>query len=117
VLWVEDEGQFIGRVGLPPELFNRLCRAPIVELRAPFESRVRRIVATYARTAHWSELEAAVGRSRDRLGASVTATAMAELHARDLASAVRLLLPAYDEAYAHRMARQPRELLGVVETL
>jgi tRNA 2-selenouridine synthase len=117
VLWVEDEGQFIGRVGLPVELFDRLSRAPIVELRAPFESRVARIVATYARPGWETELEAAIARSHDRLGATVVASAMAALRAGELASAVRLLLPAYDQAYAHRVARRPRELLGVVEVL
>jgi tRNA 2-selenouridine synthase len=114
VLWVEDEGPFIGRVGLPVEVADRLLRAPIVELRAPFEARVQRVVATFA-TAPGQDLEAAIHRSVDRVGAQCAAAAAAHVRAGDLSSAVRLLLPAYDKAYAHRMARQPRELLGVVE--
>lgn len=114
VLWVEDEGRFIGRVGLPPEVVDRLSGAPIVELRAPFEARVQRVVATFAR-ANRRELEAAIDRSVSRVGAQCAAVSAVYVRAGDLPAAVRLLLPAYDGAYAYRMARQPRELLGVVE--
>jgi tRNA 2-selenouridine synthase len=114
VLWVEDEGPFIGRVGLPAELVERISSAPIVELRAPLAARVQRVVATYSR-ADGAELEAAIGRSIDRIGAPCAAAAAAHVRTGDLAAAVRLLLPAYDEAYVHRMARTPRELLGVLE--
>jgi tRNA 2-selenouridine synthase len=114
VLWVEDEGPFIGRVGLPAELVDRISSAPMVELRAPREARVQRVVATYAR-AGGAELEAAICRSIDRIGAPCAAAAATHVRTGDLAAAVRLLLPAYDEAYLHRMARTPRELLGVLE--
>ena len=67
VLWVEDEGPFVGRVGVPPELQARMARAPAIELRASMEARVARLVATYARATP-AELEAAIARSATRLG-------------------------------------------------
>src|SRR3954471_9866283 len=45
--WVEDEGEYLGSVGLPPELNAALRVAPCVEVSAPRADRVRRIVATY----------------------------------------------------------------------
>jgi tRNA 2-selenouridine synthase len=114
VLWVEDEGPFIGRVGLPLEVVDRVSRAPIVELRASFDDRVLRIAASFA-PANVPELVAAIGRSVDRVGAQCAAAAAAHVRSGDLPAAVRLLLPAYDEAYSYRMARRPRELLGVLE--
>ena len=112
-LWVEDEGPFIGRVGLPGELLARLETAPCVELESPFEARVARLVRTYG-AAPTGELEAAIARSVKRLGAETAAAAVARLRGGDLAAAVALLLPAYDAAYRHRMRRLDRPCLGVV---
>ena len=113
-LWIEDEGPFIGRVGLPPELVARIESVPCVELRAPFETRVARLVATYG-DASLPELEAAIARSLTRLGRETAAAATARLRDGGPVPAVRLLLPAYDAAYEHRMQRLGRHCLGVLE--
>jgi tRNA 2-selenouridine synthase len=112
VLWVEDEGPFIGRVGLPPELVEELEAAPVVELRAPFEERVARVVETYA-SAGAGALEWAIRRSVSRLGPDVLDGAVRLVRAGDFAAAARLLLPVYDAAYAHRNARHGRQVLRV----
>jgi tRNA 2-selenouridine synthase len=114
VLWVEDEGPFIGRVGLPPELVDELAAAPVVEVRAAFEERVGRLVATYG-SAGAPALEAAIRRSASRLGAEVAEGAVRSVRGGDLVGAARLILPVYDAAYAHRAARHGRRLLGVVD--
>src|SRR3954469_123560 len=45
-LWIEDEGEFIGSVGLPPELVTGIRSAPAIELRtASPRTRVQRILA------------------------------------------------------------------------
>jgi tRNA 2-selenouridine synthase len=112
-LWVEDEGPFIGRVGLPAELTARIEQAPCVEVRAAFDARVDRLVRVYG-GAPAAELEAAIARSVARLGAATAHDAAAHVRAGDLAAAVRVLLPAYDAAYRHRMRRADRPCLGVV---
>lgn len=120
-LWTEDEGPFIGRVGLPPELTAQLAIAPMIELEASPEARVARVVAAYTvpgtasggfPEAHQEELAAAIERSVRRIGTATAADAAALVRSGDLAAAVRLLLPAYDAAYSHRMARHSRPLLG-----
>jgi len=103
-LWVEDEGPFIGRVGVPHELIARMETEPYIELYAPFEARVARLVRTYG-GAPTAELEAAIARSVTRLGADTADAAVAHLRSGDLAAAVRVVLPAYDAAYQHRMRR------------
>jgi tRNA 2-selenouridine synthase len=113
VLWIEDEGPFIGGVGLPPELVPALAAAPVVELRAAFEARVARLVATYG-GAGAGALTRAIDRSASRLGAAAAARARAHVAAGELAAAARALLPAYDAAYAHRAARHGRPVLGAV---
>jgi len=112
-LWVEDEGPFIGRVGVPHELIARMETAPYIELHAPFEARVARLVRTYG-TAPTAELEAAISRSVTRLGADTADAAVAYLRTGDLAAAVRVLLPAYDAAYHHRMRRARGPCVGVL---
>jgi tRNA 2-selenouridine synthase len=114
VLWVEDEGPFIGQVGLPLEVVDRVSRAPIVELRASLDVRVQRILAIVG-PANPTDLVAAISRSVDRVGAPRAAAAAAHVRSGNLSAAVQQLLPAYDEAYAQRMAQRRRELLGVLE--
>src|SRR5439155_22654024 len=63
VLWVEDEGPFIGSVGVPPWLAEEIARAPIVEVRATFAARVARLNATYGAAAP-QELLHALARPR-----------------------------------------------------
>ncbi len=125
VLWVEDEGPFVGRVGVPPELVARLAQAPVIALQAPLEQRVARLVSTYggsqvagqesAGVDRLKELEVAIERSRNRIGAECAAQAAACVRAGDLGGAVRLLLPAYDTAYEHRAALHGRRVLGVCD--
>jgi tRNA 2-selenouridine synthase len=47
VLWIEDEGPFIGSVGLPAPLLQQICTAPVVEVEAPLPDRVTRLTAAY----------------------------------------------------------------------
>jgi len=115
VLWVEDEGPFIGSVGVPPWLAGDLAGAPVVELDAPFERRVARLTATYVE-APPGELLDALARCRRRLGAQRTAAARACVAAGNVAGAVALVLPWFDAAYRHRVATHgPREILATLE--
>lgn len=114
VLWIEDEGPFIGRLALPDGLQRVMTRAPAIELQASVASRVARIAATYGRVAR-SDLEAAVERSATRLGPVRTDAVLDHLRAGDLSAAIRAALPAYDSAYAHRARRTGRRILAVVD--
>jgi tRNA 2-selenouridine synthase len=114
VLWVEDEGSFIGRVGVPLDLQERMARAPAIELRASLDARVARLAATYAGIPP-EQLQAAIARSATRLGPERMTASLEHLRAGDLPAAIRAVLPAYDAAYAHRAARASRRLLAVID--
>jgi len=111
-LWVEDEGPFIGSVGVPPELQEEILTGPAVELRSPWEQRVGRLLADYGGSPP-DALCAAIRRTR-RLEPAVAARAIAAVRAGRTGVAIELVLPAFDSAYRHRMTRAPGPLLAVL---
>lgn len=114
VLWLEDEGPFIGSVGVPLELQRTIASAPIVELHTPFARRVDRLTATYG-AVDPELLVAALERSRRRLGTWSTDRAACLVRRGDLRAAVALVLSYYDAAYRHRTSAHERRMLGAVE--
>lgn len=112
-IWVEDEGPFLGSVGVPPWLQDALARAPVVELIDARERRIDRLVASYG--ADRLALLAAIARSARRLGTSRAARASRLVRADDLCGAADELLGFFDPAYARRAAARPRAVLGTVE--
>jgi tRNA 2-selenouridine synthase len=110
-LWVEDEGPFIGSVGVPADLQRAIASAPVVIRRASFSQRVARLVATYGRASS-SDLRAAIERTAPRLGEARAETAAAGVDRGDLEAAVRVVLPYFDDAYRHRSASYRRRVIG-----
>ena len=113
-LWVEDEGPFIGSVGVPLRLQRAIAAAPVVELRRPLAERVARLAATYGAADH-AELLAALARTRRRLGAPVADRAAELVAGGDVRGAVALVLPYFDAAYRHRMSAAGRATIAVAE--
>jgi len=103
-LFVEDEGEYLGSVGLPPELSAGLRTAERVLLETPPATRIERLVRTYGGFSP-SLLEAAVRRLRPRLGRERTRAALRALARGDAAGAAEVLLGYYDPAYLRRQAR------------
>ena len=100
---VEDEGPFIGRVGLPAPLAAAMGRAPAVEVRASRLERVDRVTREYG-AASPEELLAALDRLRRRLGAARADRAAGLIADGRIGAAVDALLPYYDAAYRRRTA-------------
>jgi tRNA 2-selenouridine synthase len=113
-LWVEDEGPFIGSVGVPEHLQRAMAAAPVVELRRLLADRVERLAAIYG-GAEPAELLAALARMRGRLGAAAGDRAAALVRSGDVRAAVALVLPYYDATYAHRMCAAGRTTIAVAE--
>lgn len=115
---LEDEGRNIGRLSMPPPVFEAMRRAPIVLVEAPLDERVDNILGEYVLAAHRprERLPAALARIARRLGgvrhreirALMTAAfeagepvAHAELHRRWIR---RLLGDYYDPLYDYQLA-------------
>lgn len=99
-LWLEDESRSIGRLGLPPALWEqkRIGRFHFLEL--PDEERVRHLCKIYA--AHPpSVLAGRVEAISRRLGGDRVNRALEALEAGDHATTCRIVLAYYDKAYRH----------------
>lgn len=99
-LWLEAESRSIGRVFIPPALWEQMLRAPVYRVQVPFEVRVQRLLVDYG---HFPKeiLREALDRIHKRLGGLDYKNAMAALENGDLAEATRLALRYYDKAYDH----------------
>jgi tRNA 2-selenouridine synthase len=112
-LFIEDEGEYLGSVGVPDALVARMGTAPRVMLDTPRVARVSRLLRDYG-AFDVRESTSAVRRAARRLGAPRYRAIVDALTCGDRAQAVSELLHFYDRAYAHRR-RHSRAL--VVATL
>jgi tRNA 2-selenouridine synthase len=113
IVWVEDEGPFLGAVGLPGPLCAAMRAAPGVELVGDRELRLDRVLRDYG-SAPIDQLLAAVHRARRRLGRATAARVVDALSRNDVRDAFDGLLDYYDAAYAHRREKDDRKVLASV---
>jgi tRNA 2-selenouridine synthase len=111
-VWLEDEGPFIGSVGLPSELYARFATAPTIWIEAPREHRVRRIVEAYGSR---TDLLSSLDRIAPRFGGEASASVRRALLDGELDIAAGLLLAYYDGAYQNRTASWPRPIIVHVD--
>jgi tRNA 2-selenouridine synthase len=103
-LFVEDEGDYLGSVGVPRSVLVRMRDADRVMLETPRPARVSRLLRDYG-AFQVRDLAAAVRRAAPRLSSHSATTALHALARGEREEAVSALLPFYDRAYAHRLAR------------
>jgi tRNA 2-selenouridine synthase len=108
-LWLEDEGPFIGSVGLPLWLLDVCAGLPVVEVVADRETRISRLVDEYG-SIPAAQLEGAVKRLDQRLARAEAA--IDAIRARRLPEAIEMVLDYYDSAYNHRMKQHQRRILA-----
>lgn len=104
-LWLENESQSIGRVYLPDPFWDRMARAPLLQIEMPLEWRIENLVEDYAQYPK-SELAEAFERITKRLGGQHVNAALAALEADDYHEAARIALRYYDKAYARSTAKR-----------
>ena len=107
-IWVEDESRQIGRLTIPPALFEQMRTAPRWVLEAPRDARVAKLAAEYGAEAP-AELAAAIERLQKRLGGLATKQALAAVETGDFALMVELVLDYYDKTYTYGLAQRPGE--------
>lgn len=110
-LWIEDEGPFIGSVGLPSWLIETLPCLRVVEVVADRETRISRLLEKYGSIPP-ADLEAALNRLDQRLDRLRLNAAINAIRAGRLRDAVEIVLAYYDDAYRHRMAQNRRPTLA-----
>jgi tRNA 2-selenouridine synthase len=90
-VWMEHEARQIGRVVLPPPLFARMARAPLVVLAASSARRARTVVEDYGGAPREALAAAAEALGR-RMGAERAEAASASVRAGNLEAAASALL-------------------------
>ena len=107
-VWVEDESRQIGRLTIPPALFEQLRTSPRWVLEVPRAARVAKLAAEYG-AEDPTELVAAIERLHKRLGGLATQQAQAAVAAGNFPLMVELVLDYYDKTYTYGLAQRPGE--------
>lgn len=108
-VWLEDESRMIGTVCQPEPFYERLVKAPAVEVVQPTAWRVDNLVNDYSRYPK-EGLIAAFTRLRKKLGGQHLQAALDALARDDYRTACETALAYYDKAYAHYASRKPAEV-------
>lgn len=103
--WVEDESRRIGRIVLPPPLYEAKAAAPVVMIERPREERVDRLVRGYG-SAGTDALVEAIKSISKKLGGDRTKEAIGMVVEGRLAEASSVLLDYYDRTYLHALGRR-----------
>ena len=114
---VEAESSKLGDLLLPPRLWRAMLCAPVIQVTAPPDARVRRLVAEYGGTDSTAVIGRMLQRLPGHLGRDRVAGWCALLTAGDLGALARELLEIhYDPAYRRSQSKTSRSILGDVST-
>ncbi|MCX6280946.1 MAG: tRNA 2-selenouridine(34) synthase MnmH [Bacteroidetes bacterium] len=97
-IWLEDESRSIGKVALPPPVYEQIMNGKLVEVVLNKKQRINRLVAEYAGFEKVL-LAGALSRIREGLGGTRYNAAMLALMQSDFGSVADLVLEYYDKAY------------------
>ncbi len=106
-IWVEDEGNRIGRVVVPQTFYEQVRHAPAVFLDVELAQRVDNLMSDYQELPV-DGLIHATEKIRKRLGNRETDKAVAAIERGDLAVAVETTLSYYDRTYLKAVGKMPR---------
>ena len=106
-IWVEDEGNRIGRVVVPQTFYDQVRHAPAVFLDVDMAQRVDNLMGDYQQLPVAGLIQA-TEKIRKRLGNRQTDDAVAAIERGDLASAVETTLSYYDRTYLKAANKMPR---------
>jgi hypothetical protein len=107
LVWVEEKGPVLGKVGLPESLFQKMSRAVIVEWEAGYDNRLQHLLDEYG-SIDKEQFADNIRKLQSRLGMSAYHKALHFHHSGQLQKCFRILLDYYDKAYTNKRAlRQP----------
>ena len=110
-LWMENESQLIGPILIPPPVFDRMRRSPVVEIDMERSERIRRIIAEYGKFP-LPGLEENTLKLAKRLGGLRTREALEALREGRMEKWVEEMLFYYDKTYEHSLeSRENKNLI------
>lgn len=114
-IWVEDEGNRIGRVVVPQTFYEQVRHAPAVFLDVDLPRRVDNLMVDYQQLPV-DGLILATQKIRKRLGGRKADEAIAAIEAGDLQTAVEITLSYYDRTYTKAANKMPRATMKSLPT-
>ncbi len=110
-IWIEDESQHIGKVGIPKIFWEQMQASPLFFLDIPFDQRVNYICSTYG-LFDKKDLIECVLKIQKRLGVPDTKNAIDSISENNYKEGFAILLKYYDKQYAKSLQnRQNVQLL------
>ena len=104
-IFIEDESISIGQVYIPKPFHQQMLAGTLVNILAPCEERINRLVNLYA-LADKETLIQALKRIEKRVGLEETGKAVDHIRQGNFRKAVSIILKYYDKVYARTMVRQ-----------
>lgn len=108
-IWVEDESIAIGKIFLPPEFWQTMSQAPLVQMDVTKEVRIHRLVAEYG-PADREEFLTIMSKIVKKLGGQHFNSAKDKLLQGDMASVIDILLTYYDKAYLQSIEKRKNRI-------
>lgn len=104
-VWVEDEARNLGRVEIPPALFEQMRQRPVVFLEIPQEARLKVLLEDYG---HFDDdfLQQGIECIAKRLGGENALRCRQALQRGERREVARICLSYYDRAYLHGLSRR-----------
>ncbi len=106
-IWVEDEGNRIGTVVVPPTFVKQLKNSSAVFIDLKAEARVANLLEDYGDLSP-SKLCESVQAIRKRLGFDLAKAAIEAIESGQIKSAIEIVLAYYDRTYLHAASKSPR---------
>lgn len=112
-IWVEDESIAIGKIFLPPDFWQTMSQAPLVQMDVAKDVRIQRLVAEYG-PADRDEFLAIMSKIVKKLGGQHFNSAKEKLLQGDMASVIDILLTYYDKAYLQSIEKRKGRIRNIV---
>ena len=112
-IWMEDESRSIGRVALPPPVFDMISSGRMVQVVLDRKKRISRLVSEYAGFDR-ELLAEALFRIREGLGGTRYKQALEALGQSDFGGGAEFALEYYDKAYQKAIEkRQNKDIVSI----
>ncbi len=98
IIFVEDESISIGKVNIPPEIYNKMQLSPVIEIVLEKNIRIDSLVKDYA-SFDKVLLKEGIEKIQKRLGSLNAKQAQSAIDEEQFSSAAEIILKYYDKAY------------------
>ncbi|MGZ4044419.1 MAG: tRNA 2-selenouridine(34) synthase MnmH, partial [Bacteroidia bacterium] len=110
-VWLEDESRMVGKIVLPPGLWEQMRSANVIYIKLTFEERLKHIVKEYGRFPK-EQLEVSILKITKRLGNEQSKNAIAALNEGDMNTALGICLHYYDKTYSHGLSQREKSTIN-----